>query len=385
MNDTISFFSSFLIVCIARCITPMSSRRIKKTGSGMLHEEMFDFSTDQNEDEQQHRYDSRYELYQLWVNVPAQYKLQPPQVQLLRTIDTTDTNDVTVNNNDNGNTAMATTHGVMPTVSSSSFSSSSITKSRVVVIAGKYTERNNNNAAQKAVDSTKIFTSQTQPVHSDLSILHVTITETATTGHNTGFVSKNAGTGSIELDQEEQQQPRGWTYHIPTNHETLIVYVRKGSCTMFTQSGNSDTTSSGYNSNTAEATMVPIHSTVFIDQPRSSETTASPAFLDRLVVIPTKVDDPVDLLILSGAPLYATATTTTANDTTGLEWENKPRTLEPIATQGSMVMNYPSEIEQAYADYQYGEMGIPWDHEFDDDEWMDHIRKTSQRMNTRIQ
>ena len=141
-------------------------------------------------------------------------------------------------------------------------------------------------------------------MHSDLSILHVTITETATTEHTAGFVSKNAGTGSIELDQEEQQQPRGWTYHIPTNHETLIVYVRKGSCTMFTQSGNSDTTSSGYNSNTAEATMVPIHSTVFIDQPRSSETTASPAFLDRLVVIPTKVDDPVDLLILSGAPLY---------------------------------------------------------------------------------
>ena len=40
------------------------------TGAGLLHEEMFDKSSQQ-------------ELYQLWINVPSQRKLDPPDVRLL--------------------------------------------------------------------------------------------------------------------------------------------------------------------------------------------------------------------------------------------------------------------------------------------------------------
>jgi hypothetical protein len=49
-------------------------------------------------------------------------------------------------------------------------------------------------------------------------------------------------------------------------------------------------------------------------------------------------------------------------------------TLEPVAMQGSMVMNYPQEVESAYRDYQLGKMGRPWDHELTDDEWHEHVR-----------
>ena len=48
----------------------------------MLHEEMFDLV--QNDLDSNQNYNSRYELYQLWVNVPGNHKLDPPQVQLLK-------------------------------------------------------------------------------------------------------------------------------------------------------------------------------------------------------------------------------------------------------------------------------------------------------------
>ncbi|OEU06880.1 hypothetical protein FRACYDRAFT_252510, partial [Fragilariopsis cylindrus CCMP1102] len=53
------------------------------TGSGMLHEEMFDFEEEEKSGGTDEKYNSRYELYQLWINVPSNYKLDPPQVQLL--------------------------------------------------------------------------------------------------------------------------------------------------------------------------------------------------------------------------------------------------------------------------------------------------------------
>jgi hypothetical protein len=44
-----------------------------------------------------------------------------------------------------------------------------------------------------------------------------------------------------------------------------------------------------------------------------------------------------------------------------------------------MVMNYPSEIDDAYRDYQYGKMGIPWDYKLNDNEWLDHINKSKKQ------
>lgn len=40
-----------------------------------------------------------------------------------------------------------------------------------------------------------------------------------------------------------------------------------------------------------------------------------------------------------------------------------------------MVMNYPHEINNAYLDYQMGKMGLPWDHELSDEEWLKHVEK----------
>merc|ERR1712166_90231 len=100
--------------------------------------------------------------------------------------------------------------------------------------------------------------SQAKPVHSDLSVLHVTITETET---------------KTNMKKSAKTTGRGWTYNIPNNHETLIVYVRKGSCTMETKiiSGSNDDDdddddddgdSSNSSSSNSEPTIVPIHSTV---------------------------------------------------------------------------------------------------------------------------
>lgn len=47
------------------------------TGSGLQHEEMFDI------DDTTTSWNSRQELYQIWLNVPAKYKMNPPQIALL--------------------------------------------------------------------------------------------------------------------------------------------------------------------------------------------------------------------------------------------------------------------------------------------------------------
>ncbi|KAL7572340.1 hypothetical protein ACA910_021555 [Epithemia clementina (nom. ined.)] len=47
---------------------------------------------------------------------------------------------------------------------------------------------------------------------------------------------------------------------------------------------------------------------------------------------------------------------------------------EPCVTRGSMVMTTPGEIQQAYADYQLGYFGLPWDHKLSQPEWKDHVQ-----------
>ena len=48
---------------------------------------------------------------------------------------------------------------------------------------------------------------------------------------------------------------------------------------------------------------------------------------------------------------------------------------EPVAAQGSMVMNFPDEINQAYRDYQMGFFGRPWPHTLSRQDWLTHVQQ----------
>ena len=209
------------------------------TGAGLLHEEMFDDSTNQ-------------ELYQLWINVPSAEKLQPPSVDLLGQ----DECPVVVVNDVGG-------------------------QSETVVLAGTYQGK-----------------SSKAPTMSDLSVFHVRIQA----------ASNGGGSGNT------------WKYTLPKSYETVILYIRQGSCDI-------------------AGTAVPVHHTVYLEAGGG----------DDLVVTS---ETGVDFLLLAGDPLR-----------------------EPVAAQGSMVMTTGNEINQAYLDYQYGYMGKPWDHKLNNEEWKAHLEK----------
>lgn len=109
-----------------------------------------------------------------------------------------------------------------------------------------------------------------------------------------------------------------WQHTLPASHQTTILYVRQGSI----QIGS---------------TIVPPHHTVYFGTIGNE--------------LSIKSDDGADFMVLSGAPLN-----------------------EPVSAQGSMVMNTPNEINQAYVDYEMQKMGVPWDHKINDSQWKDHIK-----------
>lgn len=115
-----------------------------------------------------------------------------------------------------------------------------------------------------------------------------------------------------------------WRHTLPSAHETAIVYVRKGAVSI-------------------NGVRVPPQHTVFLSPDG-----------DDLIIETSENDalEEAEVLLLSGEPLR-----------------------EPIATQGSMVMNTPQEVQRAYMDYQRGNMGMPWDHKLTDDEWREHVTR----------
>lgn len=121
------------------------------------------------------------------------------------------------------------------------------------------------------------------------------------------------------LDQAKQSAPC-WTHNIPSTHATAILYIRKGSVEIDDQ-------------------RIPPHHTVYLT-PSGEQLTIK------------ALEGEADILLLSGEPLR-----------------------EPIASQGSMVMNTQGEINNAYADYQRGFMGMPWDHTLNDAEWNEHVKQ----------
>lgn len=118
----------------------------------------------------------------------------------------------------------------------------------------------------------------------------------------------------VELSKESS-----WKHNIPSTHETAIIYVKKGSI----QIGNN---------------RIPPHYTCYLTSQG-----------DELSI--RSLDGEADVLLLTGEPLR-----------------------EPIASQGSMVMNSNSEIQQAHLDFQMGKMGLPWSEKLSDEEWQQHVQ-----------
>ena len=251
------------------------------TGSGMLHEEMFDNKTSQNN----WLKPVRQELYQLWLNVPAAEKWSEPFTCLLG-----GPQDVT--------TATATTTPLVVQKESGV---------KTLILAGNFQGQ-----------------SAAAPVVSDVTILHVQI--------------------------PAQQQ---WVYHVPAQYETVLLYVRKGSgLECVTSTTTKDTNASGGSSSSSSSrTKIPVHHVAYME-----------ATGDALVLRNADMNDLVDFLVLAGEPIR-----------------------EPFFASGSMVMSSPNEIKQAYADYQRGLFGVPWDHKLSDQEWMRHIEVTGPtRVKTKV-
>ncbi|KAL3815482.1 hypothetical protein ACHAXA_000719 [Cyclostephanos tholiformis] len=130
----------------------------------------------------------------------------------------------------------------------------------------------------------------------------------------------NAAIIRIQFLDQTKQSPLCWTHILPSTHATAILYIRKGSVQVDNQ-------------------RIPPHNTVYLTSGG-----------DQLTI--KALEGEADVLFLSGEPLR-----------------------EPIASQGSMVMNTPGEIQHAYFDYQRGFMGIPWDYSLSDAEWNEHVKQ----------
>ena len=122
----------------------------------------------------------------------------------------------------------------------------------------------------------------------------------------------------VQLDDSSE-----WTYACPL--ETCLVYIRQGSLRV---PGSSSSDSSANDSVSLEA-----HTLTTLDRNTSS-------------MIRFESTGGADFLVMAGKPL-----------------------MEPVAMQGSMVMNTYDEINQAYLDYQSGLFGRPWDHKLSNEEW----------------
>jgi redox-sensitive bicupin YhaK (pirin superfamily) len=321
------------------------------TGAGLLHEEMFSQA-------------ERQELYQMWINVPAAQKMGPPQVKVLAT-----TTSSSTSNADNNDAVVVD----MPVLTTSTVSMDEqqkqfvTTKSTVRILAGTYQGK-----------------SSTAPTMSDMNILHVTV-KTFRNRRTERKVSLSASDNDNNdvndrtLTPFAAQHPAvGWTYTIPPNYDTLLFYIRQGFCHISTSTTSRDRRGNIQTRHTKQH-RVPMHSTVFVEP--SIEFQGNCKLLQETITItPSTLGETVDVLLLAGQPLYETFddTTTTTYGMPSLQQQQQQRTsttLEPIAMQGSMVMNYPHEIQQAYQDYQRGQMGRPWDHQMSDEEWKRHVTK----------
>jgi redox-sensitive bicupin YhaK (pirin superfamily) len=132
-------------------------------------------------------------------------------------------------------------------------------------------------------------------------------------------------------------EPRAtWTFKLPSPaYETVFVYVRQGTlyCSGSSNSGNRN-----------EEMQISTHHTAYFERVNGD------------IVSVFAGADVADFMFLAGVPIK-----------------------EPCYASGSMVMNFPSEIDQAYEDYQRGLFGIPWDHKLSNAAWREHVSRTKVR------
>jgi redox-sensitive bicupin YhaK (pirin superfamily) len=121
-----------------------------------------------------------------------------------------------------------------------------------------------------------------------------------------------------------------WSHKMQARYTTGIIYMRTGSVIV----GGSS----------SDSAILP-HHTAYLSSTGDSLTLSNPSSTDM-----------ADFMFLAGEDLN-----------------------EPVAAQGSMVMNSNGQINEAYRDYEQGHMGLPWDHKLSDDEWQEHITKNPSR------
>lgn len=123
---------------------------------------------------------------------------------------------------------------------------------------------------------------------------------------------------------------RLWTHTPPSTQSTTIIYVRTGSIMI----GN---------------TEVPVHCTAYLSLPSSVSENGN----GKDVIQIKSQEKNSDFLVLAGQPLH-----------------------QKVTARGSMVVETPQELEQAFDDYERGDMGVPWSENLTDDEWRRHLRRT---------
>lgn len=113
-----------------------------------------------------------------------------------------------------------------------------------------------------------------------------------------------------------------WNHSPPSSHSTIIIYVRTGSITI----GNN--------------IRVPPHCTAYLSSHGKTLTVTSEA-------------NGADFLVMAGKPLN-----------------------QRVTARGSMVVETPAELEDAFRDYEQGKMGVPWSESCTDAEWKRHLKNT---------
>jgi len=122
-----------------------------------------------------------------------------------------------------------------------------------------------------------------------------------------------------------------WAFPLPSHH-TCHIYLRKGPLDVLVDAGG------GREGGKPSFVRVETHETAFMKEG------------GELLQIHSPVDGKggSDFLLLAGEPLR-----------------------EPVAASGPWVFNEASEANRAYARYQTGAFGLPWEHTLDDEAWRD--------------
>ena len=97
-------------------------------------------------------------------------------------------------------------------------------------------------------------------------------------------------------------------------------------------------------------TQVPAHCTAYLSPPSSSSENDK----GKDIIQIKSQEKNTDFLVLAGQPLH-----------------------QKVKARGSMVVETPQELEQAFVDYERGDVGVPWSESLTDDEWRRHLRRTS--------